>query len=158
MYYSKIVVVNSMKIERLSTKLTVSAALAISLFTAAVQADRADLTGDANLGSAVQRVQDSTVKRFGCLPKDVRADEEVGYAFKGKPSITVQNKLTEMKARCRRGKLIDSKGRQIRFFRPSCRGNPPEDYQEIRQREDIELARLKKRYTVIEFECNRMRQ
>src|ERR1051326_8431900 len=119
---------------------------------------RADLTGDANLGSAVQRVQDSTVKRFGCLPKDVRADEEVGYAFKGKPSITVQNKLTEMKARCRRGKLIDSKGRQIRFFRPSCRGNPPEDYQEIRQREDIELARLKKRYTVIEFECNRMRQ
>jgi hypothetical protein len=63
-----------------------------------------------------------------------------------------------MKARCHRGKLVDSRGREIRFFRVSCWGNPPEDYQEIRKRENEELARLKKGYTVIVFGCNPMIQ
>ncbi|HVS83494.1 MAG TPA: hypothetical protein VHE60_17325 [Pyrinomonadaceae bacterium] len=70
----------------------------------------------------------------------------------------MEKKLAEMKARCRRGKLVDARGREIRFFRVSCWGNPPTDYQEIRQRENEELAKLKKRYAVIVFTCNPMIQ
>ena len=95
-------------------------------------------------------------KNFSCLPKDVRADEVVSYDDKGKSILTVKKKLIELKARCRRGKLVDAKGREIRFFRVSCWGNPPEDYLEIQKRESEELAELKKHYSVIEFGCNPM--
>ena len=97
-------------------------------------------------------------KGLSCLPKDVRADEAVSYGQKGKSILTVEKKLAEMKARCRRGKLLDGRGREIRFFRSSCWGNPPPDYLEIRQRENEELAKLKKRYAVIVFGCNPMIQ
>ena len=97
-------------------------------------------------------------KTLSCLPKDVRADEAVSFTPKGKENLTVERKLIEMKARCRRGKLVDSRSREIRFFRPSCWGNPPVDYQEIQQRERDELAKLKKRFTVITFSCNPMIQ
>jgi hypothetical protein len=93
-------------------------------------------------------------KNFSCLPKDVRADEVVSCDDKGKSSLTVKRKLIELKARCRRGKLVDAKGREIRFFRISCWGNPPEDYLEIQKREGEELAELKKHYSVIEFGCD----
>jgi hypothetical protein len=96
----------------------------------------------------------SPAKSLSCLPKDVRADEAVSYGIKGKSILTVEKKLSEMKARCRRGKLVDAGGREIRFFRSSCWGNPPPDYREIRQRENGEVAKLKKRYTVIVFGCN----
>src|SRR6266536_222328 len=115
--------------------------------------DGANLVSEMAAPSPIQR---RSAKQFGCLPKDVRADEEVGYKFKGRPAVTLQNKLTEMNARCRRGRLVDSKGREIRFFRLSCWGNPPDNYQEIRRREDADLANLKKRYTVIVFGCNPM--
>ena len=97
-------------------------------------------------------------KSLSCLPKDVRADETVSYGPKGKSILTVEKKLAEMKARCRRGKLVDARGREIRFFRVSCWGNPPEDYQEIQKRENEELAKLKKRYAVIVFGCSPMIQ
>ena len=97
-------------------------------------------------------------KSLSCLPRDVRADEAVSYGQKGKSILTVEKKLAEMKARCRRGKLLDGRGREIRFFRSSCWGNPPPDYLEIRQRENEELAKLKKRYAVIVFGCNPMIQ
>ena len=95
-------------------------------------------------------------KNVSCLPKDVRADEVVSYDDKGKSILTVKKKLIELKARCRRGKLVDAKGREIRFFRISCWGNPPEDYLEIQKREGEELAELKKHYSVIEFGCDPM--
>ena len=95
-------------------------------------------------------------KNFSCLPKDVRADEVVSYDVNGKSILTVKKKLIELKARCRRGKLVDAKGREIRFFRISCWGNPPEDYLEIQKREGEALAELKKHYSVIEFGCNPM--
>jgi hypothetical protein len=93
-------------------------------------------------------------KDFSCLPKDVRADEVVSYDIKGKSNLTVEKKLIELKARCRKGKLVDAKGREIRFFRISCWGNPPQDYLEIQKRENEELAALRKLYTVIVFDCN----
>ena len=95
-------------------------------------------------------------KNFSCLPKDVRADEVVSYDVEGKSILTVKKKLIELRARCRRGKLVDAKGREIRFFRISCWGNPPEDYLEIQKREGEELAELKKHYSVIVFGCNPM--
>jgi len=110
------------------------------------------------MNSPPQRASASSIKQYTCLPKDVRADETVSHDFKGRPAVTVQNKLTEMKARCRKGRLVDSKGREIRFFHLSYWGNPPDNYQEIRRRETAELAKLKQRYSVIEFGCNPMIQ
>jgi len=74
---------------------------------------------------------------------------------KGKQAITVKEKLVSLKARCKKGKLVDGSGRQIYFFRMTgCWGNPPDNYQEILDRQNSELIRLKKRYTVIEMTCN----
>jgi len=95
---------------------------------------------------------------FSCLPKDVEAHEIVSYGSHKNQRVTVVQKLVELKARCQKGKLVDAKGRGVRFFRPSCWGNPPLDYLEIRQREDEELSKLRKRYTVIVFACNPMIQ
>lgn len=93
-------------------------------------------------------------KPLNCLPKDVRADEIVSSGSNGTSKVTVKQKLSQMKARCRGGRLWDAKGREIRFFRVSCWGNPPSDYLEIRQHETEELKKLEKRFTVITFSCN----
>jgi hypothetical protein len=72
--------------------------------------------------------------KFDCLPKDIRLDDVVSYGRTGKGNVTVENRLVEMKTRCRGGRLVDSKRREIRFFRPSCWGNPPPDYLEIQKK------------------------
>ena len=94
--------------------------------------------------------------KFDCLPKDVRSDDVITYARTTKGNITVGKKLIQLKAQCRKGKLLDAKRGEIRFFRPSCWGNPPPDYLEIQQRENAELQKLKRTYTVIVFGCNPM--
>ena len=96
--------------------------------------------------------------RINCLPPDTKLDEVVSYGMNGRGNITVEKKLAQIKARCRNRKLVDVKGREIRFFRPSCWGNPPADYAEIQQRENEDLEKLRKRYTVIVFGCNPMIQ
>ena len=69
-------------------------------------------------------------------------------------TITVAQKLKELRAGCRKGKLADGKGREIRFYQlVGCSGNPPKDYQEILERQAKELASLRKRYHVIEMTC-----
>ncbi len=93
-------------------------------------------------------------KKLDCLPKNVQLDEVVSYGRTADGNVTVEKKLREIKARCRHGKLVDKKKKEIRFFRGSCWGNPPPDYLEIEQREHAELQKLKKRYTVIVFGCN----
>jgi hypothetical protein len=94
-----------------------------------------------------------------CLPAGIKATDIVspqrvrstGVAKK----TTVEDKLTELKARCKKGKLVDASGKEIYFFRMTgCWGNPPPDYQEILQRQDEELKKLRKRYLVIEMTCN----
>jgi hypothetical protein len=97
---------------------------------------------------------ESQKSRFDCLPKDVRSDEVVTYARTTKGNITVEKTLMQMKAQCRKSKLVDAKGREIRFFRPSCWGNPPPDYLEIQQRENAELQKLKGTHAVIVFGCD----
>jgi len=96
--------------------------------------------------------------RYECLPKDVHSDDVVSYNKRAKGNVTVEKTLMQMKAQCRKHKLTDAKRREIRFFRPSCWGNPPADYLEIQQRENTELQKLKRTYAVIVFACDPMIQ
>jgi len=95
-----------------------------------------------------------------CLPKEIQPTYVVSYqddnpSKKGKHPVTVAEKLASLKAHCKKGKLIDGTGKEIRFFHlTGCWGNPPEDYQEILDEQSRKLAQLKKRYTVIELTCN----
>lgn|SRR6185436_10963766 len=96
-----------------------------------------------------------------CLPAGIKETDIVGrlsvkpFAKKGKQFVTVKDKLTELKAHCKKGKLIDGSGREIRFFTlTGCWGNPPDNYQELLDKQSRELTRLRKRYTVIEKTCN----
>jgi hypothetical protein len=94
-----------------------------------------------------------------CLPKDIKPADVVSAQMKtpGREGrkVTVEEKLKEMKARCKRGKLVDATGKEIRFYRlTGCWGNPPADYQEILNRQNSELESLRKRYRVIEMTCN----
>ena len=70
-------------------------------------------------------------------------------------TVTVAEKLKDLKARCRKHKLFDGKGREIRFYQLiGCWGNPPEDYQQQLARQATELTKLRKRYRVIDLTCN----
>jgi hypothetical protein len=100
----------------------------------------------------------SQKSRFDCLPKDVHPDDVVTYRKTTKGNVTVEKTLIQMKAKCRHSKLVDAKRREIRFFRPSCWGNPPEGYLEIQQRENSELQKLKRTFAVIVFACDPMIQ
>jgi hypothetical protein len=100
----------------------------------------------------------SQKSRFDCLPNDVHLNDVVTPGKTAKRNVTVEKTLIQMKAQCRHSKLVDAKRREIRFFRPSCWGNPPADYLEIQQRENSELQKLKRTYAVIVFGCNSMIQ
>lgn len=95
----------------------------------------------------------------GCLPEDVKADEVISIEpdLKGGPGrqITVNDKLKHLRARCRGRRFVDARGRQIHFYRlTGCWGNPPADYEEIMENQRKELARLRRRYLVVEISCN----
>jgi hypothetical protein len=99
---------------------------------------------------------------YKCLGADVKADDVVGFGGmtsrtgeKRSEKITVKQTLVKMKARCTRGKLVDRRGRQIRFyFLKGCWGNPPADHLEIMEQQRKDLADLRKRFTVIEMTCD----
>ena len=94
-----------------------------------------------------------------CLPDGVKAKDVVSVeqhrSGKGFKQTTVEQKLKQLKARCRRGKLVDGRGKEIRFYRlKGCWGNPPQDYREILDRQQREISDLKRRYVVVEITCN----
>ncbi|MCU1264698.1 MAG: hypothetical protein JWM21_1016 [Acidobacteria bacterium] len=94
-----------------------------------------------------------------CLPKDIQRTDVVSATIirpgrVGK-KITVEQTLRDLKARCRKGKLVDAKGKEIHFYHlQGCWGNPPADYQEILGQQAKELEKLRRRYHVIEMTCN----
>ena len=100
-------------------------------------------------------------ERFsGCLPAGISLDGLVtiepakanqhGATMK----VTVSMRLVQLKARCKRGKLVDVQGKQIYFYTLiGCWGNPPADYLELLDHQAKEIQRLKKRYTVIQIPC-----
>lgn len=104
---------------------------------------------------------DGTDKNFdACLPADIELEEVVSTPqlkstnVKASKPVTIRQTLSRLKAHCKKGKLIAGNGREIRFYRLiGCWGNPPEDYEEQFARQDRELQRLKKKYTVIEIPC-----
>jgi hypothetical protein len=107
---------------------------------------------------------DGKTDRFApCVPIETTL-EEVVSTTKSKAgtgavtrNVTVKETLKQLKARCRKGKLVDGAGREIRFYRLiGCWGNPPDDYQEQLARQNEELQRLKKKYTVVEIPCAQM--
>lgn len=99
-------------------------------------------------------------KFTACLPEGIKLEEAIS-APQLKPAakaadqkVTVKVILLQLKAHCEKGKLVDDAGREIRFLRLiGCWGNPPEDYQEQLARQNEELQRLKKKYTVVEIPC-----
>ena len=94
-----------------------------------------------------------------CMPPGIQATDVVSSQA-AKPggrvvSVSVAQKLKALRARCRKGKLVDARGTEIRFYQLiGCWGNPPDDYQEQLERQAKELAKLRKRYQVIEMTCN----
>lgn len=143
-----------MRKQTVSWKLRLSCFLCLSLGAAAAESERAP-----KYEMAIAPIQSSHIthrSKFDCLPKNVQLSDVVASTKKG--NVTVEKRLIEMKAQCRKGKLVDAKRREIRFFRPSCWGNPPPDYLEIQQRENAELQKLKATYAVIVFGCNPMIQ
>lgn len=94
-----------------------------------------------------------------CLPKDVKSTDIVSFSLDSKVKhTTVKDELNKLKAKCISKKLVAADGKEIRFFKPSCWGNPPADAQEISERERKELEALKEKFTVIVFKCNPMIQ
>ena len=84
-----------------------------------------------------------------CLPAGI------GFSDVVSTRLTVEERLTQLNARCEKGKLVDLGGTEIRFYRLiGCWGNPPADYAEILDRQRTELEGLRQRYTVIEMTCN----
>ncbi len=69
---------------------------------------------------------------------------------------TVEKRLNELKARYKKGVLVDGKGREIRFFEPFCRGVSAgaEDDRQAQREKDRELEALRKKYTVIVLLCS----
>jgi hypothetical protein len=112
------------------------------------------------IGSSLFTAAPSRFQR--CLPEGTKLTGVVsatianpGAGPASSKKTTVEQKLLELKARCKKGKLVDASGREILFYRlVGCWGNPPADYQEILARQQEEIEKLKKTHTVIEMTCN----
>jgi hypothetical protein len=112
----------------------------------------------ASLGVGVSAKERS----WACLPNGIKGADVVSTQAVRSASgrrefrkTTVAQKLTELKAKCRKGKLVDAAGTEIRFYKlTGCWGHPSDDDREVLERQARELAELRKRYRVIEMTCN----
>lgn len=93
-----------------------------------------------------------------CLPEAIQLTDVVSATLQGDnlvKTVTVSEKLKELQAACQNGKLVDSLGKEIRFYQlQGCWGTPPPNYSEIMQTQAEELSALEKQYTVITMTCN----
>jgi hypothetical protein len=97
-----------------------------------------------------------------CLPagikrSDVVSTREVNSAggHREVKTTSVDQKLRDLRARCRKGKLVDGAGTEIRFYKlVGCWGHPSDDDREVLDRQARELVKLRKSYRVIEMTCN----
>ena len=106
------------------------------------------------LAEPVHGAADSNSSDYPCLPRTIRLDDVVTFGHDGKSSITVRSKLIQLGAQCRGGRLTTRRGREIHFFKTECWGNPPADYLEILEGQRRQIAKLKRKYTVIEIACD----
>jgi hypothetical protein len=101
-----------------------------------------------------QSVTKSSQVPLTCLPPNVKAIEIAVYGYKGKRNITVAEKIKELKGRCHNGLIVGPDNKEIRFFRVTCWGNPPSDYQIVQAEERRKLEILKAKYAVIVIRCD----
>lgn len=97
-----------------------------------------------------------------CLPDGIKLTDIVSTRDVRSPTggreilkTTVEQKLKEIKARCRKKKLVDASRTEIRFYKlTGCWGIESPNDREVLDRQTRELAVLRKRYKVIEMTCN----
>lgn len=96
--------------------------------------------------------------KFEDLPDSVKLTDEVREVVKDDSGkvvsdeiITVEEKLRRIGAKYEDSKLVDSKGREIKFYKPPVRGASQgfEEDQKQAKRDAEELKELKEKYTVI---------
>jgi hypothetical protein len=101
--------------------------------------------------------------RYGRLPDGIALKTEVAREVRNRDGklvssgqTTVEKRLNELKARYKKGKLVDGAGREIRFFEPLCRGMSAgvEEDRKAQMEKDSELAALRKKYTVLVLLCS----
>ncbi len=99
--------------------------------------------------------------QFNCLPSDVRLTEFLwatwetqNYVTTLLDGMTIEQKLIELNASCKNGKLVDGNGREIRFVRLVGWGNAPYNYQEILYKQSVTIEKLMETYTVITIAFN----
>jgi len=97
-----------------------------------------------------------------CLPKDITLNDVISATAErtaqdsnGAVKLTVGQRLIELRARCKNDHLTDVSGKRITFYKlTGCWGNLPFNYQDILKRQEGEIEKLKKDYTVVEITCN----
>lgn len=90
---------------------------------------------------------------INCLPEQKKFTDIVS---REKDKITtVADKLKQLKARCENNQIVDSSGKEIRFYElTGCWGNAPANYQEILDKQTGEIQALQEQYTLILMTCN----
>jgi hypothetical protein len=144
-------------------KRTAPVLLVIHILNSPMSVD-AQTPGEASASTPLTNSGGTPPSLAKCLPPDIKLGDIVnatssGYA-KGQAvevhKVTVEQRLNELKATCDSdNKLVDGSGRRIVFYHlTGCWGNPPQGYQNILQKQQEEINKLKEQYTVIEMTCN----
>lgn len=101
--------------------------------------------------------------KFDRLPDNIEPQTKVRKDVKNDKGeivsteiVTVEQRLKDLGAKYKNEKLIDNKGKEIRFFEPFCRGASEnfEEDQKARKEKEKELAELEKNYNVIVLYCD----
>ncbi len=107
--------------------------------------------------------QTGETTKFDRLPGGIKPDTKIRKDKKNDKGevvsfeiITAEQVLNELKAKYDGDKLIDGKGREIKFFEPLCRGVSQgfEEDEKARKEKERELAGLEKKFTVIVLYCD----
>lgn len=111
--------------------------------------------GKANTENKNQTVINKTMPenketKFDDLPDGVKLSDETVKEGTNEKSI-VEKDLKNLGAKYEGGKLVDSKGKEIKFYKPPVRGISQGFEEDERQRklDEKELMELKEKYTVI---------
>jgi hypothetical protein len=141
---------------RLAIVLSLGILLALGVIIMAQQQSKAPAQESPSSGSQSKTgcEADQQAAQFDCLPDEISLKDVVTYRRNAEKNVTVKDTLLELKAVCKDSKLVDDGGKEIRFFRMQCWGNPPADYRERQKRQQDELKELQKKYTVVVMGCN----
>ena len=99
---------------------------------------------------------------INCLPAERKLTDIVSATFSSGifgnntvKTVTIEQKLAQLKARCQNQQLIDGSGKEIRFYQlVGCWGNAPQNYADILQAQEEKIKELEQQYTVITMTCN----